>query len=171
MGVVGIGYTDAMDSALIFAYSTIVTAVFALLYAFALLREMKRGTRVLEQSRRSLDEKMSVFFQKVRSRMTFLDSLYARGIDEVERDLIDPVTRPLVETKRKYTVIKTGTHHIRRTSVKKASPHLQELLQKSKDGDEKGGQKKRRRSGISVLKKKVRRKKKSLSSRGTSGTQ
>lgn len=122
----------SMNVAEIIAYTTFVTAGLTVAYVVLLAVEVKKGKRVAEQFRHYLDEKTVMLLKKVGKSVGVVSDIYERGSDEVEKDLIDPVAKPILKTQHKYVVLKTGERKIRRAGVSKISPHLQKLLKRNK---------------------------------------
>ena len=114
------------------AYSFIITSGFAVVYVILIVLETHHDNRVASDFRLYLDEKMVRFFVFLRRYLGIVGSVYERGSDAVESDLIDPITDPISETQKKYRTLKTGKLKIRRRSVSRTSPYLQNLLKKQK---------------------------------------
>ena len=121
-----------MDVINIVAYTTFITAGFAGAYMLLLAAEMKSGKRRAEKFRNHLDRKVTGMMDTVGRNAKVVSRVYKRGSDEVEKDLIDPVTKPILETQHKYVALKTGERNVRRAGMSKTSPHLQKLLKQNK---------------------------------------
>lgn len=117
-----------MGATEIVSYATISTAGLTMLYITVLTFEVKRGKRIGEKFRKHLDKKMYALIRRVGRNIGVLKKLYERGSNEVEKDLINPATRPITEARQKYAILKTGKRKIRRAGRLKASPHIQEML-------------------------------------------
>ena len=124
-----------MDGTTVVAYATFITAGLTFAYITAVTSEIRKGKRIAAKFRGALDEKILTLFENTKEVTKTIRSLCRKGGDEVEKDLIDPVTKPIIETKHKYDTLKTGERKIRRVGMSKISPHLQKLLQKNRQFD------------------------------------
>ena len=132
-----------MSIAEIVAYTLFFTAGIAVLYVVLLAVEQKRGVRFGKRFRQYLDRKVEVAARRLGKNVAFVNRLYERGIDEVEKDLIDPVAKPIVETQQRYATLKTGERDIAYTGKKNASPFLRDIAEMRKE--EKKNRKKKRK--------------------------
>ena len=121
-------YTTAMG----IAVSIIVVAGITVGYVLLLAIEMKKGVRFGKKIRHYLDKKVVTVMQRVRHDAASVSELYERGSNEVEKDLIDPITKPIIETQQRYTILKTGEREIKQAKKERVSPYLQELLNRDK---------------------------------------
>ena len=121
-----------MDVINIVAYTTFITAGFTGAYMLLLAAEVKSGRRKAEKFRSYLDRKVTAMMGKVERNAKVVSRMYKKGSDEVEKDLIDPVTKPILETQHRYVTLKTGERSVRRAGMSKTSPHLQKLLKQNK---------------------------------------
>ena len=93
-----------MNAAEIVAYITFITAGLTIAYVILLAMEVRSGKRSAQGFRQYLDRKTITLTEKMGRNMKVVNKIYEKGSDEVEKDLIDPVTKPLLETQHKYTV-------------------------------------------------------------------
>ena len=121
-----------MSTAEVVAYVTFVTAGLTIAYVILLSIEVRKGTRIGKTFRQYLDRKTTALAKKMGRNVRVINDIYEKGSDEVEKDLIDPVTKPILQTQHKYTALKTGEGKIRRAGLSKTSPHLQALLKRNK---------------------------------------
>ena len=117
-----------MDVNVLVAYSLFITAGITILYVILIIIETKKGIRVGKKIRIYIDQKTTALTKQMGENATLVNVLYERGSDEVEKDLIDPVTRPILKTQQRYTKLKTGEREIGRTEKENTSPHLQKML-------------------------------------------
>lgn len=115
---------------IIVAYLGIVFGVITLLLLLFFRIEASMNRRFLTSWRQSVDQKILRIWKIVIRYMHIMFRIFKRGSSAFEADLIDPVTDPIVDTYKKYEVIRTGKFHIRKKSPGKLSPHLQHLLEK-----------------------------------------
>ena len=134
-----------MDIAEIVAHSLFVTAGITILYIIIITAEVKRGVRLAKKPRQYADQKIKAVLRQIGRKVSFVNTLYERGIDEVEKDLVDPVTRPITETQQKYETLRTGRREMVNTNKKKVSTHLQKILEMHKKSKKKGRQKRNRK--------------------------
>lgn len=147
-----------MDAIKIVAYTTFATAGFTAVYAALLVAEVRRGERITAKRLRNyLDRKTIAIIEKIGKNIEAVNKIYEKGSDEVEKDIIDPVTKPILETQYKYVTLKTGERKIRRTGVSKTSPHLQKLLKRNKKAGK--NQSERFKRKLKKLQQEVRREK------------
>ena len=131
-----------MDAIVVTAYTVFGVATIAVLYSILLVVEVKKGVRFFESFRRRLDRRVVALISVVSRNAGSVSSLYERGSHEVEKDLIDPLTKPIVETQQRYTEMKTGEREIRHVGKSNISPHLRKLLSPSGRKKKSGGSKK-----------------------------
>ena len=112
----------------IIAYSFMVTSGIAVGYVVLVLLESNYSNRVASDFRLYLDTKMVALVRYMQRYMRIADSLYKRGSGAVEADLIDPLTMPITETQKQYTIIKTGEKKIRKAPISRISPYLRDLI-------------------------------------------
>ena len=145
-----------MSVTIIIACTTLITSVVTIAYAVLITNEVRKGKRIARKFRGYLDDKICLLFGKVGKGAEVVGSLYRKGSDEVEKDLIDPVAKPIVDTRHKYIMLKTGERRIRRVGLSKTSPHLQKLLQKNRQFNSKKRSGKFRKK-LALLRKEVQR--------------
>ncbi len=137
-----------MTVAEIVAYTLFFTAGTTVLYVVLLAVEQKRGVRFGRRFRQYLDRKVEAVARRLGKNAAFVNTLYERGLDEVEKDLIDPVAKPIVETQQRYATLKTGERDITYTGKRGASPFLQDIAEmRKKDKKDKKKKRKKRRRG------------------------
>ncbi len=134
-----------MDIAGIVAYSLFVTVGVIILYITLIVIETKKGIRFGKKFRQYADQKVKTLLEHLWGEVAFVNTLYERGVDEVEKDLIDPVTKPIVETQQKYTTLKTGKREIVHAEKKSVSTHLQKIAEMHKKNKKKERQKRNRK--------------------------
>lgn len=156
-----------MELVTVVVYTTFITAGLIVVYALLLTVEVKKEKRAVKKFRIFLDTKMLALFERVGKGVGLVSVLYRKGSDEVEKDLIDPVTKPIVDTRRKYIALKTGERKIRRAGLSRTSPHLQKLLQKSNKSGKKKSRKSRKK--IKKLQQEVQREMQKNVGRGEDG--
>ena len=135
----------SMAIAEIVAYTLLVTAGVALLYSVLIVVEMKKGIRVGKRVRGYMDKKVAAVQRRLKKDVDFVNTLYERGVDEVEKDLIDPVAKPIIETQHRYTKLKTGEREIVYTGKRGVSPHLKKIVELHKKSKKKKRQAQKRR--------------------------
>lgn len=140
-----------MDTAEIIAYSFFVTAGVTTLYLILLAIETKRGIRLGRKFRQYMDQKVTTVAKRLGKNATLVNTLYERGVDEVEKDLIDPVAKPIIETQHQYTKLKTGEREIVYTGKRGVSPHLQKIVDLHKKSKKKKRRRKKKRKGEKQL--------------------
>ena len=140
-------YCRGMTIAEIVAYTLFFTAGSTVLYVVLLVVEQKRGVRFGKRFRQYLDRKVEAVARRLGKNAAFVNTLYERGIDEVEKDLIDPVAKPIVETQQRYATLKTGERDITYTGKRGASPFLRDIaeMRQEEKKNKKKKRKKRRR--------------------------
>ena len=136
-----------MTVAEIVAYTLFFTAGITVLYVVLLAVEQKRGVRFGKRFRQYLDRKVEAAAKRLGKNAAFVNKLYERGVDEVEKDLIDPVTKPIIETQQRYTTLKTGERDLAYTGKKNASPFLREIAEMRRKSKKKKRKKRRRGKG------------------------
>ena len=90
-----------MDVVEIVAYSLFVTAGITVSYSILLAVEIKKGVRFGKRFRQYADQKIMLLLKYIGKKIAFANALYDRGVDEVEKDLIDPVTKPITDTQQR----------------------------------------------------------------------
>lgn len=139
-------YTTGMDIVGGIAYSLFTTAGVTILYIVLITAETKKGTRLIgKKSRQGADRKIVAAVKRLGKKIAFINKLYERGADEVEKDLIDPVTKPIVETQQRYDTLKTGRREIVYAGKKGVSPHLQKIVEIHKKNKKKKRRKQKRK--------------------------
>ena len=113
----------------IVAYTLFATAGVTALYSILIAVEVKRGVRLGKKFRQYMDQKVIAAVRRMGKNAELINTLYERGSDEVEKDLIDPVTKPIVETQQQYLKLKTGEREIAYTGKRHASPHLRKITE------------------------------------------
>ena len=134
-----------MSIAEIIAYSLFTTAGITIGYLVLIAIETKKGIRYGKKFRRYADQKIIAIAKRLGKKVDAVNTLYERGADEVEKDLIDPVTKPIVETQQRYTTLKTGKREIIYTGKKGVSPHLQKIVEVHKKNNKKRRKKQNRK--------------------------
>ena len=134
-----------MDIPEIAAYSLFITAGVTIAYLILITVETKKGIRFAKKPRQYTDTKVRALLNQVGKKIAFVNTLYERGVDEVEKDLVDPVAKPIVETQQRYETLKTGRREIMPIGKKGVSAHLQKIIEMRKKGKKKERQKQIRR--------------------------
>lgn len=134
-----------MDIAEIIAYTLFGTAGAAISYVILITIETKKGIRLAKKPRQYVDRKIKAALEQAGKKVAFIGTLYERGVDEVEKDLVDPVTKPIIETQQRYETLKTGRREIVSTGKKDASTHLQKILEMRKKNKKKDRQRQKRK--------------------------
>ena len=122
------GILSVMDSTVLVSYTLLVTGGITILYVLLLAIEAKKGVRLGKKFRTYLDRKTTALTKGLNKNAALVNTLYERGTDEVEKDLIDPMTKPIIETQQRYIKLKTGEREIKHAEKKDASPHLRKML-------------------------------------------
>ena len=134
-----------MSIAEIVAYSLFVTAGVSILYIILIALETRKGIRHGKKFRQYTDQKIMALLKYLGGKISFVNTLYERGIDEVEKDLIDPVTKPIIETQQQYNTLKTGKRGMIHAEKKSVSPHLQKIVEGNKKNKKKKKRKKKQK--------------------------
>ena len=129
----------------IIAYSLFTTSAVTIVYVVLLAAETRKGVRFGKKFRQCMDRKITQAARQFEKKIAFMNTLYERGIDEVEKDLIDPVTKPIIETQQRYTILKTGERDITYTGKKHASEHLRQIAEMHKESKKKKRKRKKKK--------------------------
>ena len=131
----------------IVAYTLFVTAGVAVLYSILIAVEVKKGVRFGKRFRQYLDQKVVAGVKRLGKGAEIINALYEQGSDEVEKDLIDPVTKPIVETQQQYLKLKTGEREIAYTGKRHASLHLRQITEMHNEKRKKKKKRRKKRGG------------------------
>ncbi|MDE0243555.1 MAG: hypothetical protein OYG31_02485 [Candidatus Kaiserbacteria bacterium] len=112
------------------AYSFLTTALVSLLYVSIVAVEARSGKRLMSGMRGYLDRVAIAMVKRVSQAGRRASTVFRRGEETVEKDLIDPLTAPAEKAKRQYQALKTGRGRLRRSSVKNISPYLRDLVKR-----------------------------------------